>query len=85
MYTFTTADPVSQQQNGGKVRRGVELDSQEVTMLPRDTVVQVEREEGERVLISSPCVGWLSAKVLSHRLRPSAAAAAAPSAVADST
>ena len=59
--------------NGGKVRVGLELDSEEVGMLDKGVVVTAIEEalnlNGEpRVLITTPITGWMSRKVLSSRI-----------------
>ena len=72
--------------NGAKVRSGVAKTTPEVTMLARDAIVlvvvgsEVEHDGEMRVKIVAPVEGYVSAKMLSKRLRASIATAdAAPS------
>ena len=72
--------------NGAKVRAGVEKDTAEVAMLEKDQIVHavvggdaVNKQGDVRVRIVSPVEGYLSAKVLSSKLRTSTIVATANS------
>ena len=47
-------------ESGARVRAEFDKTSQEVDMLPMNTVVTVAEFHGKRMRISQPCKGWMS-------------------------